>query len=205
MKHYGPEQWADFVRQVAQPELRMAIQAHLQTGCRECRQTASLWEKVWTVAVKEHLYSPQEAAVRLAKAVYVPQRRNAPTLGERLAELIWDSMRQPQLAGVRSLTASPCQLIYRAGDYVIDLRVDSAPGSERFSLAGQILNSANPGKAVAQIPVTLEGPKPVTVTTNEFGEFHFDFDGGTAIRLNVNLTEGGTVIIPVGSFGPRKQ
>lgn len=203
MKHYGPEQWADYVREVGRPEQKLAIQSHLDAGCRECRQAVALWRKVWTAGLDEGLYTPPLAAVRLAKAIYAPQRASQPALGQRIAELVWDRLRQPQLAGVRSLAASPCQLIYRAGEYVIDLRVESVAGSTRFSLAGQILNSVNPGRAVAEIPVILEGEKSVTAATNEFGEFHFEFDGGTAVRLSVNLAEGGAVIIPVGSFGPR--
>jgi hypothetical protein len=201
MRHYRNEDWADFAREVLPVEQDTAMRRHLESGCQECRRTATLWQKVAVVASQEDFCTPPASAVRLAKSYFVPQPESGPLAS--LAELMWDSFLQPQLAGVRTLAATPRQLLYRAGDNSIDLRVETITGSSRFSIVGQILNSLDPAQGMGDVAVSLKvGAQYVAQTnTNAFGEFQVEFDGGIQVLLIVRFADQREVWIPVGSFG----
>lgn len=204
MKHYTAEQWADFTREVLSPEQGFAMQAHLRSGCTECFRAVSVWRRVREAAGREAAYAPPESAVRVARSLQVARRPKAVvTLGTMLAELIWDSRREFVLAGVRALSASPQQMLYKAGDFSIDMRLEPISGSSRFAVVGQILNSSRPGERVRSIPVTVEMEvMPVATTrTNEHGEFRMEFEGGGHVRIRVALGGEADILIPVGAVG----
>ena len=45
MKHFSEEDWADFVRDLVAPEMRMTMQQHINEGCNQCEATLRLWQK----------------------------------------------------------------------------------------------------------------------------------------------------------------
>lgn len=210
MKHFKDNEWADWARGAVNAERQAAMREHLDSGCKKCKQAADLWKGVAMAASQEGSYEPPESAVRIAKS-YAADLKPAPkpSLTARIAELIFDSTREPALAGVRSLTAAPRQLMYRAGEYTIDLRIEREPAAmshlaagaaDRILLVGQILSTA--GKSVRNIPVTvLSGVGPLaTGTTNNFGEFHLDFDSGLRVQLSVSLQGSTTIFIPLDAL-----
>jgi hypothetical protein len=92
-----------------------------------------------------------------------------------VVRLIFDSFKQPALAGARSArsAAAPRQLLYSVDDYSIDLQIATS-GSSRADLIGQILSAAEPGfESVSGISVGLTRKgKPVHQTaTDEVGIF----------------------------------
>jgi hypothetical protein len=97
------------------------------------------------------------------------------------------------------VSASPRQLLYQAGDYMIDMRVQEIPGTDRLWMVGQIQHSAQPFKLSAEIPMTLENEQRLLAATktNEYGEFHMEFENGPKISLFVPLGKIGLVQIPV--------
>ncbi len=204
MKHYSTEQWADFIREVMPLDQGVAMEAHLRSGCNECLREAAVWGRVREVAAREAIYTPPDFAVRVARSLQVArQPRPVTTLGTMLAELIWDSRREFVLAGVRTLSASPQQMLYRAGDFAIDMRIEPIAGGSRFVVVGQILNSARPDEQVRDIPVAveMEGRAAGTGRTNDHGEFRVEFDGGSYVRLRVALGSEADILIPVGAVG----
>lgn len=202
MKHRRLDEWTDFVRGVAEPGRQAAMQRHLETGCNECRRTVEYVRTVVQVAAKEASYSPQSSAVRIVKsyfAVHAPKQ--ARTLAGRIAELIWDSFLEPLPAGVRSLSASPRQQLYQAGDYMIDMRMQEIPGTGRLWVVGQIQHSGQPSNRPAEIPMTIENDERLLAATktNAYGEFHMEFENRPKVSLFVPLEKIGVVQIPVGS------
>ena len=53
MKHFSTEEWVDFVKQVLTTSQQEAMQKHLGTGCKRCKDTVSLWQKVSKTAAAE--------------------------------------------------------------------------------------------------------------------------------------------------------
>ena len=205
MKHIAQEQLAEFVRKNLREEDVAAIREHLAV-CRECSQTATLFEDVVRVGANEAAYEPPEGLVRIAKAYFVAQRSRVAQPGTAF-ELLFDSLAQPVTAGARGSVASARQLLYRVGTVYVDMRVDSENDSERAALVGQMLDSAHPNHPVAGVPVVLlDGRKNVASTiSNNNGEFHLEFDLKSNLRLSVTVGNLAPVYLPITGITERRR
>src|SRR5262249_44761713 len=83
-----------------------------------------------------------------------------------------DSFAVPQVAGVRSTNTLNRQLLYKAGDFSIDLQVAPA-GQSQAEITGQILRQGETAfESVTHLHIRFLGEKQnVSVTTNAMGEF----------------------------------
>lgn len=203
MKHFRQEEWVDFARGVADSAREKAMRKHLQE-CSKCAKDEKLWRAVSRTANQEDKYSVPVPAVRIARSVYgVGFEAGPASLVDRIAQLVWDSWQQPLPAGVRSHAASamPRQVLYRAGDYMIDLRVDRKSAAGSRSVVGQVMNASKMGHNVSRIPIVLEdGVQSTAAMTNDYGEFHVEFKGGSQVRLSVGLHQGGEVSISLDAL-----
>lgn len=195
MEHYSSEQWADYVRNVLKEKDHKAMQAHLDTGCGRCTEAVSTWTRFRQAASRESGYQPPEGAVRTAKAFLATHLRPA---RPRLAQLLFDSLKIPALAGVRSSTAPARVMLYGIGDYRIDLRMESKPVS-KISLIGQILISSDPAHPAARVPVTLVSGNmtAAVIETNEFGEFTCECEAEDNLSLQFTLPDATHIKIPL--------
>jgi DNA-binding NtrC family response regulator len=116
-----------------------------------------------------------------------------------LARLISDSFRDPLPAGLRGLHDRSRRLVYAAGSLRVDLLIEPQAGCNRLALAGQILDSAKPDRRFDGVPVTLHGWKGsmAQATTEEFGEFHLDFNFESNIILEVRIAETNWITVPL--------
>jgi hypothetical protein len=202
MQHYSLEEWADFARGVAGNAKKATMQTHLETGCKQCTKAAALWQRVNVTALRESTYAPPDVAVRSVKglgAIHgIGQGRKA---SSRLANLLFDSLRAPTMAGVRSSssTTPARQLLYGAGNYRIDVRMEPQSDSEKVAIIGQVLNAVDPSKQSPSMPVILfKGKKILSVSnTNSFGEFNLECDLHTDLKLHFKIPSEQEVWIPL--------
>jgi CheY-like chemotaxis protein len=106
------------------------------------------------------------------------------------ARLVLDSFLQPLPAGVRySLQLSARKLLYESEDLMADLSLEPQGNLQRITLVGQVLDAAEPERRLASLSLVLQGRAgPIAVaSTNEFGEFHFDFDFEPGVRLEIGV------------------
>jgi hypothetical protein len=197
-EHPTEEDWFDFAHQQATPAVRASREQHLEKGCSRCTQTVRLWRAVLDVADQEAAYRPPEAVLRQLKGDFALRRPKG--LLERVAEqaaLVFDSLRQPQPAGVRTAGAAPRQLLYKAGRYMIRLRLETATDTERLSIVGQLVDEHHSPAAVQDIAVlALKGGKTLDRTlTNHLGEFVLEPDAAENLRLCVGVAEIGTFTV----------
>ncbi len=196
--HFAEEDWVDFARQQVEPGRRARLEQHLEKGCSRCERTVRLWRAVLDVADQEASYRPPDAVLRQAAGDFALHK--PPRLLERLARravLLFDSLRQPLAAGVRSAGPAPRQLLYKAGRYMIKLRLEAAPDAERVSIAGQILDEQDPPAAVQDIAVlAMKGSRTLDRTlTNHLGEFLLEPHAVENLRLCVGVAEIGTFTV----------
>ena len=192
MRHYSLEEWVDFARNVVREDEKVEMQSHLQTGCAECSKELGMWQRLQRVARRESAYTPSEGAVRTVNASFINRSTGHPSNAKSLvASLLFDSFRTPLLAGVRSSESASQQLLYGAGDYRIDVRIEPQIDSERVVLIGQALNSADPDARLSGAPVSLlKGRKILAESvTSEFGEFQIECELQGGIRLVVLLPD----------------
>jgi hypothetical protein len=191
MEHYSLEKWVDFARQVIGEQERAEMQSHLDNdGCRKCSKVLSLWQRVHVAARRELSYRPPESAVRSMKGTFAFQGPRKATRGARsVAALLFDSAANPLIVGVRSAAATSRQLLYGAGNYRIDVRIETQSDSQKIAVVGQVLNSADPDEIVGAVPVTLSRGRKILAeaVTSPFGEFDVECDQKGPFELRVML------------------
>src|SRR5690348_12846919 len=129
MNHFALGDWVDFVRGLKLPSDAALMQGHLDAGCLRCSKVVRMWQDLVVFGSREKLYSPPEWALRSLQGCYgllKPGRRRA--RAATVGRLIFDSLLEPISVGVRSSQLSARQLVYSAGDVLIDLRLEPRLG-----------------------------------------------------------------------------
>jgi hypothetical protein len=205
-KHYSSEEWVDFAMEQTPQSQRAEMQQHLDTGCKPCAELRSLWTRVGRIAERERSLQPPASAVYHVRAAFASlmkarQAERAPLI----PRLVFDSLWQPALAGIRSGATSPQKLLYKARDISIEMHIEPENKSERMSLTGQICIATFQGQSMPPISVTIssEEGKLVSTETNGFGEFHLSYVLEAALQISFTLIGGVTLVIPLDSPAER--
>ena len=133
-------------------------------------------------------------AIRIFDAAQRPKLKER--IGQAIASLIFDSFALPALAGVRSSETGNRQLLYRAGDYSIDVQIASSEET-RAVLIGQILREGESNfESVSGLKLEIvQGKRPVSSSvTDEMGEFKFSGVEHGVYTLRIELSEGSITI-----------
>ena len=205
-KHFASEDWADFVNGQVSSEQSQAMQSHLDTGCSRCSKNVDLWRNVSRAAQRESSYEPPQSVVRHVRSAFAmiaePKR---PKRVFEIPRLVFDSLWQLALVGVRSAASTPRQVLYRAGEIAIEMRMEPEVNSERVNVAGQVSNSALRGEGVAKVFVAISsGDKRIAETsTNQFGEFQLGFLPDDGLQISFGIAKGKDISIPLDGAAVR--
>jgi len=173
MKHFGTEEWIDFVNQVVSPGKKPEMDKHLEEGCRRCSKIVSVWQSVRRAAKTETNYQPPNDLVRIAAAAFAGALYGE---GQKRAnsaiEVLFDSFLHPLFEGTRSSRTGTRQMLYRADPFQIDLQLESQPGVG-VVVTGRLLNFSHSELVGRNVPVVLSNMHGgvVRTVTNQFGEF----------------------------------
>jgi hypothetical protein len=76
-------------------------------------------------------------------------------------------------------------MLYEAGDFNVDLRLEQEKGSRVVTLVGQLTNRLEPESPLAEAPVLLLERKDIIAHAlyNRFGEFQMDYPPTRHLRL----------------------
>ena len=200
MDHFKTEDWIDFANQVLSARKQREMADHLEKGCKRCKASAALWQRVHSTATSLKNYEVPESAVRIAKAAFV-----GANLGRQagksasVIEVLFDSFLQPALQGARASSDSGArQMLYRAEPYQIDLHVEAKPGANRIVVIGQLLDLRNPeapGSGGVPIMISNLRGNVVHTVTNEFGEFREEIQPSGDLELQITGENDKAVII----------
>ena len=173
MRHFSAEKWSDFVRGVTPPRERDGMQAHLDSGCRQCRDEVAWLEQVKEAAALDRTNDPPIELGASAHAIFqAPEPKDWMDQLEQLAaELVFDSRNELQPAGVRSVETARVRLEYRAGAYSVDLQIEPLDAS--LDIVGQIAGvGGRTGDLDGAVVQIVAGGRTLAETlTNQFGEF----------------------------------
>ena len=203
MRHFALEDWVDLARELL-PALQKTAMLRHAADCSRCVRTLRVWRRVTAVGRSEASFVPPEEAVRAVKSAYLHYLRRLHPLSAApeslLARLVFDSFRAPAAAGVRTLDLCSRQLLFEADDLAIDLRIETAGGSLRSSLMGQLLHHSQQTENLGELPVALMlGRHSVAqTTTNPFGEFLFELELTRRHRIRIQLDSIRTIVVPLG-------
>jgi hypothetical protein len=168
------------------------VRAHLAAGCEACARELGLLAELRRLGETAMLEDPPVWVLRRAESLpsEIRENRLSRYLGT-VARLVFDTFRDPLPHGVRAGAAAGRQMLYRVGEFDVDVRVD-APGASRFRVSGQVLPGPNrPLEDVAgvEVGIVTEGRTVALSATNEIGEFAFDSLGTGEYSLAIDVNE----------------
>jgi hypothetical protein len=203
-EHFSAGDWVDFTMQQASPERLEAMKQHLVTGCEKCARLEHLWSRLAQVATRDSGSEPPASAVQHVRGAFaVMVEAEGSKRARIIPRLVFDSLWQPALAGVRAALNSARQVIYHAGEVRIEMRVEPEPRSERVHVAGQVSDTAKRGEGIADMPVIVSSDERTLTSalTNQFGEFHATFVPEAGLRISFGVVNDKELWIPLDGTG----
>jgi len=184
MKHFDISEWTDYARGVAPDAQQAAMETHV-LSCGRCRSTLDLVQRVADCARAESGYEPPHQAVKWAKAISALLSPRKSWFSRLVPRLVYDSLRDPVLVGLRAEDRVSHHMLYEAGDFNVDLRLEQEKGSRVVTLVGQLTNRLEPESPLAEAPVLLLERKDIVAHAvyNRFGEFQMDYPPTQHLRL----------------------
>jgi hypothetical protein len=186
----------EYMDGLATSEAKVTIESHL-SQCSDCLQLKQELGQFVFQLQQDATFEPPAEMVQWGVSLFQPMlqpKHSAATIGGKIrkfvASLVFDTFDEPMLAGVRRVGAPPRQLLFRAGDVDVDVKIESMEANDRISLVGQVLS--NTEKFFDNTPVKLEshGTVRYKTMTNFVGEFAFDEVPKDTYHLSVDLPEG---------------
>src|SRR5467141_233837 len=198
MKHFTAEEWIDFVTRVVCTITKEKMKEHLEQGCKRCSKIVSQWQRLRQTAETEANYKPPGDAVRIAKASFAgSSSAEVQKRPDVLAELLFDSLLQPVLEGIRSTSIGTRHMLYRADPFQIDLLIEPQVGGRSVVVTGQLLDLRHPEIVGHNLQVTLSNlrGRVVQTTTNQFGEFCQEIENTGSLELKFHGANHKPVVI----------
>lgn len=193
MRHVNAGKLMEYMDGQLTDEAKALIDSHLR-HCTDCSQVRDELHQFVTWLQSDASFEPPAEVLQWGMSLFQPMLQPKETVGGRVrkivASLVFDTFDEPALAGVRRVGAPPRQLLFRAGDVDVDVKIESMETNDRISLVGQVLS--NHEKFFDNTPVKLEshGMVRYKTMTNFVGEFVFDEVPKDTYHLSVDLPEG---------------
>ena len=186
MKRFKIEDWVDYARGVAGEERKAEMQKLLEEGnegSQRLFQTAKMMTEAAQVLGKEE---PPTGVVQRAISIFEQGQYKAVSripLSE--IRLIFDSMLEPQLAGVRATETLIRETTYAAGGFLMSMRMEQEGETEVMAVVGQLSHDRGATGPVSKRPVYVyQSEKLIARTiTGENGEFQMEFSKGESLKL----------------------
>jgi len=191
MRHLTVENMMNYVDGRAEATEIPVVREHLM-ACSECSELQQELQGLVSHLRQDSASEPPSDLLQWGIDLFQPVMQ--PVSGGRIrkiiAALIFDTFEQPAMAGMRRVGAPPRQLLFRAGDVDVDVKIDSMEANDRITLVGQVLSSG--AKFFDNTPVKLNshGIVRYKTKTNLVGEFSFDEVPKDTYHLSVDLPEG---------------
>jgi len=193
MRHVKAEDLMEYIDGQVPAESRAAVENHL-SQCSDCLELRQELGQFILQLKADSSFEPPAELVQWGVSLFQPMLQPQATVGGKIrkfvASLVFDTFDEPVLAGVRRVGVPPRQLLFRAGDVDVDVKIESMEANDRISLVGQVLS--NTEKFFDNTPVKLEshGTVRYKTMTNFVGEFAFDEVPKDTYHLSVDLPEG---------------
>ena len=192
MRHITVENLIGYIDGQVSDVEKSTLEGHVTT-CRDCAELKQEFQALIHRLKEDASFEPPAELVQWSINLFQPvmQPQGAVSgLRKFIASLVFDTYDQPMLAGVRRVGAPPRQLLFRAGDVDVDVKIESMEANDRITLVGQVLS--NTDKFFDNTPVKLEshGIVRYRTRTNVVGEFSFDEVPKDTYHLSVDLPEG---------------
>lgn len=192
LRHYDITEWLDHLRGFSAGDRKTALDAH-RRQCDACNATAAWLSRTLTDAAADRNTAVPEQVLHNARAIFALRALdNIHVQRGLLARLVFDSFTQPALQGVRSEQRLDVRhLLYDAGTYAIDVRLEHERGTPDVAMIGQIHSATNADQNIAHMHVTLTSNQHLVAHTvsNQFGEFTLKYRPQSGLGLHLGDPE----------------
>jgi len=191
MRHINTEELVDYTDGRVSEQAKLSVENHLSV-CKNCVELKEEFQSLVLRFQEDTTYEPPAELVQWGVSLFQPlmQVSRGGKLRKMIAALVFDTFDQPVQAGIRRVGAPARQLLFRAGDVDVDVKIESMETNDRITLVGQVLSTT--AKFFDSTPIKLEshGIVRYRTTTNLVGEFSFDEVPKDTYHLSVDLPEG---------------
>ena len=193
MRHINAEKLMEYRDGQLTDDAKTLVDSHL-SQCSSCSELKQELQQFMVFIESDVAFEPPAEVLQWGVSLFQPILQPRESIGGQVrkivASLVFDTFDEPALAGVRRVGAPPRQLLFRAGDVDVDVKIESVETNDRISLVGQVLSNSE--KFFDNTPVKLEshGMVRYKTLTNSVGEFVFDEVPKDTYHLSVDLPEG---------------
>lgn len=201
MRHLTTDTLLNHIENTEDSADRATRTEHL-SSCTSCQEKAEELQELVGFLSQDAANEPPVDLVQWGMQLFQPVLRPKENPLRRIVgKLVFDSFQQPATAGVRHVGAAPRQLLFKAGDVDVDLRIEASP-DERISVAGQVLSTATPFFDNTPVRLEAHGIVRYKTRTNPVGEFTFDEVPPDTYHLSMDLPEGQVTLFCVHRAEP---
>lgn len=199
MKCPSFEHLLDYIDGLLTGPERARVETHFAKGCVDCSENRAWYERLRDIAANDDSAAPPPWVLKRAIRIIEAQRdrpRIAARIGQIVASLVFDSFARPALSGTRSTETVNRQLLYRAGDYSVDIQV-AALGQTSGELIGQVLKEGEisfDSVAGLKLELVAEGKRSRSAVTDRMGEFRINRIECGSYDLTIEMPEGSVTI-----------
>ena len=195
--HLTTETALDFIEGRLNQDQEAFWKKHMD-GCIECRRDLLRWQQIANDLKMSHLESASDEDLASAAHIFVTEPKEHIGLRSIIASIVFDSFRQPALAGVRGgASRVGRQLVMRAEEFDIHIKVWG--NSDHRQMLGQLLpRNGKIFTSGARFHLLRNGERLESTTTDQLGEFHFEYvpEGDLSLQIDLpNLTVIGALNI----------
>ena len=200
MRCPGFERLIDYLDNRLTEEEAARVATHLAAGCTACAENRDWYQRLRSAAQSDDSVAPPPWVLKRAVRIFDAQRdspRISKRIGQAIASLVFDSFARPALSGVRATEMANRQLLYRAGEYSVDMQI-AQPEHSRADLIGQVLKegeSAFESVCGLKLEIAVGDDVAFSAVTDDMGEFKFSGIEQGVYDLRIQLAEG-TITVP---------
>ena len=125
MRHIKIENLVNYVDGVALDVDKVSVETHL-TACNECAELKQELQILMMRLQEDSSLEPPAELLQWGINLFQPvmQPKTGP-VRRLIASLVFDTFDQPMLAGMRRVGTPPRQLLFRAGDVDVDVKIEA--------------------------------------------------------------------------------
>lgn len=191
-RHWPLEAIAEYVDGTLPIENEADLRQHL-SACRTCAEQLDWVRRVSVAARGNELVAPPAWVVERAQRLFCQvEDEGMPSVVEKiLARLTYDSSSLSSVADVRGVPTSLRRVLYSAGDYDVDLQVQSGHAKTERKLQGQVMSRSTAGGTHCEVELHCGPERVIGRRLVPDGEFSFDRlrPGSYGLRVRVGRKE----------------
>jgi anti-sigma factor RsiW len=180
--HLSFERLVDLVEGHLSPAEQKPLLAHI-TSCARCAAEMRWLEQVIGLMRTDTSEDAPPDVIDRARRLFQPRPTPVPSDWRRIVALVnFDSQQRPLALGVRSGQPAARQLLLKAEDYDLDLRI--TPAGSAWQVTGQLLGPESAGEVELQ-----GGDGLIQAELNDLGEFSLPPTPAGVYRLILRLAQ----------------